>query len=83
MASLPSSASAFTHVITFLAGVAVGKSIDQDELNAYRSSNESFFAKMQRRIKGAAAGFVVLGLAYAVGRRAIVGGGVNNASSKQ
>ena len=78
MASLPSTTSAFTHTLTFLAGIAVGKSIDQDELNAYRSSNEDgwsgVFARMRRRIKGAAAGFVVLGLVYSIGRRAIGGG---------
>ena len=78
MASLPSSGSALTHILTFLAGIAVGKAIDQDELNAYRSSNEDglkgFFARMRRRVKGAAAGFVVMGLLYSVGRKALTGG---------
>jgi hypothetical protein len=75
MASLPSSATALTHILTFVAGIAVGKAIDQDELNAYRSSNEGFFARIRRRIKGFAAGFVVLGLIYSVGRKALTGGG--------
>lgn len=79
MASLPSSTSALSHIFTFLAGVAVGKAIDQDELNAYRSSNEDgltrFFARMRRRMKGCAAVALVMGLVYSsIGRRAIAGG---------
>jgi hypothetical protein len=78
MASLPSSTSTLTHLLTFIAGMAVGKAIDQDELNAYRSSSEDgiagFFAKMRRRMKSCAVGAVVLGLVYAVGRKAITGG---------
>jgi hypothetical protein len=86
MASLPSSTSTLTHMFAFLVGIAAGKAIDQDELNAYRSGNESglsgFFAKMRRRVKGVAAGFVVLGLVYSVGRRAITGGGDADKVSK-
>jgi hypothetical protein len=73
-------------MFAFLVGIAAGKAIDQDELNAYRSGNESglsgFFAKMRRRVKGVAAGFVVLGLVYSVGRRAITGGGDADKLSK-
>mmetsp|Transcript_19067 Transcript_19067/g.41263 ORF Transcript_19067/g.41263 Transcript_19067/m.41263 type:complete len:88 (+) Transcript_19067:153-416(+) len=76
MASFPSSSTAFTHLLTFLVGVAIGKSIDADELNAYRSSNDdSIFAKLRRRMKSVVLGGVVVGLVGFVGKRALMGGG--------
>ncbi|KAL7519565.1 hypothetical protein ACHAWX_004323 [Stephanocyclus meneghinianus] len=78
MASLPSSTTTLTHLLTFLAGIIVGKAIDQDELNAYRVSNEDgiagFVAKIRRQIKTCVFGGVILGLVYSVGRRALTGG---------
>ena len=76
MASLPSSATTFTftHLLALLAGVVIGKSIDADELGAYRSS-ESIFASMRRRLKSTIVVGLVLGLVVKVGKRAIMGGG--------
>ncbi|KAL9188943.1 hypothetical protein ACHAXT_011433 [Thalassiosira profunda] len=73
MASLPSSASAFTHLLALLAGIAVGKSMDADELNAYRSSNEDLWSRVRRRIKSVAVGGIVLGLVVKVGGKAVRG----------
>ena len=74
MASLPSSSTTFTHLLALLAGVAIGKSIDADELTAYRSSTaEDIWAKLRRRIKTILAGGVVLGLIFKTGRMAIGG----------
>ena len=74
MASLPSSATTFTHLLALLTGVVIGKSIDADELDAYRSS-ESIFASMRRRLKSTIVVGLVLGLVVKVGKRAIMGGG--------
>ena len=78
MSSLPSSSSrtAFTHLLTFLAGVVVGKAIDADELAAYRSSNDDdVWTKVRRRLKSIAAGTVILTLVVKVGSRALLGDG--------
>ena len=76
MASLPSSKYAFTHLLAMLAGVAIGKSIDADELHAYRSAaGEGPSAKLRRRIKSLLAGGLVVGLIIETGRRAFGGGG--------
>jgi hypothetical protein len=47
-----------THLATFAAGVYVGKSIDADELELYRSAHESTFARIVR--KAEAVGIAVL-----------------------
>lgn len=62
MASLPSTSSLTTHIVAFLTGVAVGKSLDADELNAYRSANETVWSKLGRQLKYVLAGGVVMGL---------------------
>ncbi|KAL7547040.1 hypothetical protein ACHAWF_010362 [Thalassiosira exigua] len=67
MASLPSSGAAFTHLLALLAGAAIGKSIDADELAAYRSSGDTFWTKLRRKMKGIVAGGVALGLIYKTG----------------
>jgi len=76
MASLPSGTTTFTHLLALLAGVVIGKSIDADELDAYRSSNdESIFASLRRRLKSTIVVGLVLGLVVKVGTRAIMGDG--------
>ena len=52
----------------------MGKSIDADELNAYRSSHDDIWTKIRRRMKSILAGTVVLTLVVATGRRALLGG---------
>ena len=78
MASLPSSSTAFTHLLALIAGVAIGKSIDADELDAYRAGTDDFWAKIRRRIKSVLVGGVVLTLIYKTGSmtmRGIMGDG--------
>ena len=50
-----------SHLVVFAAGVAVGKGMDADELNAYRSAHESTFDKIRRK-----AGHITMGLAVVV-----------------
>mmetsp|Transcript_7724 Transcript_7724/g.16531 ORF Transcript_7724/g.16531 Transcript_7724/m.16531 type:complete len:90 (+) Transcript_7724:110-379(+) len=65
---------AFTHLLTFLAGVAVGKAIDADELQAYRSSHEEdTWSRIRRRIKSLLAGTVILSLLVKTGSWALSG----------
>ena len=79
MASLPSSSTAFTHLLALLAGVAIGKSMDATELNAYRSSaDEGVLTKIRRKMREILIGGVVLGLLYKTGRMAIGSGGVDD-----
>lgn len=74
MASLPSSSSAFTHLLALCAGVIIGKSIDADELNAYRSSaGENLWTRIRRQMKSVLVGGVVLGLIVKTGGMAIGG----------
>mmetsp|Transcript_33466 Transcript_33466/g.80905 ORF Transcript_33466/g.80905 Transcript_33466/m.80905 type:complete len:90 (+) Transcript_33466:72-341(+) len=76
MASYPSSSSstALTHLLVLFAGIAIGKSIDADELSAYRhSAGEDIWTKLRRKIKSILAGGVVLGLIVKAGSRAIGG----------
>ncbi len=64
--------SAFTHLLTFLAGVAVGKAVDADELQAYRSSHEEdTWSRIRRRIKSILAGTIILTLLVKTGTRAM------------
>ena len=82
MASLPSGTTTFTHLLALLAGVVIGKSIDADELDAYRSSNdESIFASLRRRLKSTIVVGLVLGLVVKVGTRAIMCDGSKEAES--
>ena len=83
MASLPThhraygGGYAFTHLLALFAGICIGKSIDADELDAYRSSshtNDSTFVRLRRRMKSMAVTGIVLGLIVRAGRMAIVGG---------
>mmetsp|Transcript_30782 Transcript_30782/g.48251 ORF Transcript_30782/g.48251 Transcript_30782/m.48251 type:complete len:85 (+) Transcript_30782:280-534(+) len=70
MASLTSSLT--THFVAFLTGMAVGKSLDAEELNAYRSSNETVWTKFSRKLKYVVAGSVVLGLVAKLGSNALL-----------
>ena len=81
MASLPTHHSygkgyAFTHLLALLAGICIGKSIDADELDAYRSSssNDTAFVRIRRRLKSMAITGIVLGLIVRTGRMPIGGG---------
>ena len=60
----PARALLISHVVVFVAGFAIGKKIDSDELEAYRSINESDFARLRRNLGTAVLG---LGAAGAVG----------------
>jgi len=73
MASLPSSSTAFTHLLALLTGIAIGKSIDADELSAYRSMDDTIFTRFRRKIKSIVVGGVVLGLVYKTGSIAMRG----------
>jgi len=55
-----------THVLVFVGGVVVGKSLNADELELYRDAHEGFFGRLRRR--GQAIGLGVL----AVGTVAII-----------
>ena len=73
MASLPSTSTAFTHLLALLTGIAIGKSIDADELIAYRSLDDTIFTRFRRKIKSILVGGVVLGLVYKTGSVAMRG----------
>ena len=73
MASIPSSSTAFTHLLALLTGIAIGKSIDADELSAYRSIDDTPLRRFSRKIKSILVGGVVLGLVYKTGSIAIRG----------
>ena len=73
MASLPSSSTAFTHLLALLTGIAIGKSIDADELSAYRSIDDTPLRRFSRKIKSIVVGGVVLGLVYKTGSIAMRG----------
>ena len=74
MASLPSSSSAFTHLLALVTGILIGKSIDADELQAYRSSSgDNIWTKIRRQMKSVLVGGVVLGLIAKTGSMAIGG----------
>mmetsp|Transcript_11377 Transcript_11377/g.17119 ORF Transcript_11377/g.17119 Transcript_11377/m.17119 type:complete len:86 (-) Transcript_11377:18-275(-) len=75
MASLPSTSSLTTHFVAFLTGVAIGKSLDAEELNAYRSANETVWTKLGRQLKYFVAGSVVLGLVAKLGSTALLKNG--------
>ena len=75
MASLPTTSSLTTHFIAFLSGVVVGKSLDAEELNAYRSANETTWTKLGRQLKYFVAGSVVLGLVAKLGSTALLKNG--------
>ena len=85
MASLPSSKTALTHLLALLTGIAIGKSVDADELSAYRSSNDDLWSRMRRKMKNVLIGTVVLGLVYKTGSAAVQGllGSGNIDSSSQ
>ncbi|KAL3826765.1 hypothetical protein ACHAXA_000591 [Cyclostephanos tholiformis] len=81
MASLPTNApgrrAAFTHLLALLAGIIIGKSIDADELRAYRSSsssNDGALTRIRRGVKSFLVTGIVLGLIVKTGRMAIGGG---------
>ena len=78
MASLPTSSSssttAFTHLLALLAGIVIGKSIDADELNAYRSSSsygDDLWTRLRRQMKSILVGGIVLGLIVKTGSGAM------------
>ncbi|KAL3789820.1 hypothetical protein ACHAW5_011243 [Stephanodiscus triporus] len=80
MASLPFPTSgkkaAFTHLLALFAGVVIGKSIDADKLEAYRSSsNDGALARIRRRSKSFLVSVIVLGLIVKTFRMAIGDGG--------
>ena len=75
MASLPSTTSLTTHLFAFLAGVAAGKSLDAEELNAYRSANETFMSRVGRRLKYFLAGSALFGLVIKLGSSALLKNG--------
>ena len=75
MASLPTTSSLTTHFIAFITGMVVGKSLDAEELNAYRSANETVWTKLGRQLKYALAGSVVLGLVVKLGSTALLKNG--------
>ncbi|KAL3764416.1 hypothetical protein ACHAWU_004922 [Discostella pseudostelligera] len=90
MASLPTSptsttaagsSSAFTHLLALVAGIIIGKSIDADELNAYRSSSsyaDDLWTRIRRQMKSMIVGGVVLGLLVKTASEAmgsLLGGG--------
>jgi len=82
MASLPSSSTAFTHLLALLTGIAIGKSIDADELSVYRSIDDTIFTRLRRKIKSILVGGVVLGLVYKTGSivlRGLLGNGSGGA----
>ena len=56
-----------SHSTIFVAGFALGKFIDYEELKTYRGANESFVAKWRRRIGTAGMGLAAVSvIAYAV-----------------
>jgi hypothetical protein len=75
MASLPSTSSLTTHFVAFLTGVVIGKSLDAEELNAYRSAHETVWSKLGRQLKYLLAGGVVLGLVAKIGSNALLKNG--------
>ena len=40
-----------SHLIIFVAGIALGKSWDNDELSMYREAHESWLTKLKRKSK--------------------------------
>lgn len=83
MSSLPSTSTAFTHLLALLTGIAIGKSIDADELIAYRSLDDTIFTRFRRKIKSILVGGVVLGLVYKTGgvaMRGLLGSGADDSS---
>lgn len=77
MASLltPSNTTAaFTHLLALVAGIVIGKSIDADELNAYRSSSsyaDDLWTRIRRQMKSIIVGGVALGLLMKTGSAAM------------
>ena len=52
---------AISHSFVFLAGFAVGKYVDHEELMTYREANENFIDRFRRRAGNAAIGIVAIG----------------------
>lgn len=50
-----------SHAVFFVAGFAVGKLVDHEELMTYRDAHEGFGARWRRRAGNAALGVAVLG----------------------
>ena len=74
MASLPSSSTAFTHLLALVAGIAIGKSIDADELTAYRSStSDNIGIRIRRQMKSILFGSILVGLVIKTGSAAMRG----------
>ena len=74
MASLPSSSTAFTHLLALVAGIAIGKSIDADELTAYRSStSDNIGTRIRRQMKSILVGSILVGLVIKTGNAAMRG----------
>ena len=74
MASLPSSSTAFTHLLALVAGIAIGKSIDADELTAYRSStSDNIGTRIRRQMKSILVGSILVGLVIKTGSAAMRG----------
>jgi hypothetical protein len=50
-----------SHAVVFVAGVYVGKSIDADELDLYRSAHESTLTKILRKAQVVGIGALAVG----------------------
>ena len=50
-----------SHIAIFVAGFALGKSIDADELATYRDIHESSFTRLRRKAGQVAIGLVTIG----------------------
>jgi hypothetical protein len=63
---LSSRALFFSHGVVFIGGFALGKMINQDELEAYRSIHESSITKFRRNATTVAFGVLAIGTLYVV-----------------
>lgn len=50
-----------THMIVFVTGFAIGKLIDYDELQQYRSSYEGRWTRIRRQVTGGCVALVSIG----------------------
>jgi hypothetical protein len=56
----------FTHGLVFIGGFALGKMINQDELEAYRSIHESSITKFRRNATTVAFSILAVGTLYVI-----------------
>ena len=64
-----------THGMIFMGGIVVGKFINQDELELYRSIHETNTSKLRRHVTTAAFSIVSLGTIYMIIRLSISSSG--------